>query len=562
MRKLYAAIAIGSAAVLALAGCGGGDNRARHDVDELVSTYGYQWEDTAAKIVNDEGAKELSYKVYAPKDGMADDYNEMKIMQTLEEQTNVSVVWDCVPQSSYDLQLMLEDHEGYDAIYHAGISVNDITYQADFGNLLCISDYLKYMPNLSAILEKRPDIKRQISCADDGKIYSLPRIEEMGLKQNPNLLFLNKKWAEKAIDANAVTGVTKDALKDGLQLNADQMEALLTYFKTHDMTGDGKTDGQYALSFIAQNWQGNQCDLFGMFGINENPDHRIVKNGKVTYTYDDEAYYDALSYIRGWVDKGLIDKYCFEQNEKQFLTNGQQGKYGAFYWWESKTVVANPDDYIVCAPLKGPQSYKGGKYANCQTVCVSNQPEIDVGELIIFADAPNVEVLLTYFDRYYAPETSAQINYGPIGVAFEEEKQNGMLVPKPVPEGKTADEFRLKNSPLGIIYLTAEQWGHTVKMEERAALRLDRLTKYATPYYNSSTSTVTVKPVPNLQFTIEEIEKLDQYTAIDTQMNNLVKFLYTSDLNETAWATFKSNVQKAGVYDVLKIYQAAYDRVK
>ena len=35
------------------------------------------------------------------------------------------------------------------------------------------------------LLEERPDIKNQLLNVEDGKIYSLPRIEEMGLLQSP-----------------------------------------------------------------------------------------------------------------------------------------------------------------------------------------------------------------------------------------------------------------------------------------------------------------------------------------------------------------------------------------
>ena len=64
------------------------------------------------------------------------------------------------------------------------------------------------MPNFSKILEERPDIKNQLINVEDGKIYSLPRIEEMGLLQNPNLLFLNRAWAQKAIEAGVVENIT------------------------------------------------------------------------------------------------------------------------------------------------------------------------------------------------------------------------------------------------------------------------------------------------------------------------------------------------------------------
>ncbi len=584
MKKLIAICSIGCAAVLALAACGGGGgNREQNTVDELVEKYGYQWTDNSKPILNAEGAKKISFSVYSSKNTSADDYNDMKIMETLFEQTNVNVQWENVSESSYTDQktLKLSKPDGLDAIYHAGLTPEEISQYADRGRILPISDYLQYMPNFSKILNDRPDIKRQITNVDDGKIYTLPRVEEMGLKPYPNLLFLNKTWTKKAIEeGNVDLGIAKSEvdskLVDGLSLNADQMAALLTYFKNNDMNGNGNASDERPLSFVSQNWQGNQCDLFGMFGINDNPDHRIIKNGQVTYTYLEEGYKDAVQFIYEWVKNGLIDKVSFEQTQDSFLANGKSGegvtaaadirkgeKYGAFYWWESKTVVTDPDNYICCAPLKGPKNFNGKDYSNCQTVCVANTPEIDAGELVFFTKVPNIEVLLTYFDRYYMPEISAQINYGPIGIAFEEEKENGKLVPKQETGGKTADEIRLKNAPLGICYLTETEWENTVQMEERAQLRLDRLKKYVYPYVTQEKLGYKVEPIPNLQFTIAEQDKMDRYSAaIETQMANLTKFLYNG-VSDSDWTKYIATLNGAGVgiEEVRKVYQAAYDRI-
>nr|MDE7295959.1 hypothetical protein [Clostridia bacterium] len=402
MKKAFAAIAIGCAAVLALAGCGHGDNRENNSVEELVSKYGYQWTDPTKPILNAEGAKNITFNIYSSKNASAKDYNDMDIMQSLYESTNVYVNWENVSETIYGEQktLKLGKHDGIDAIYHAGLSSNEIlTYGTKRSTLLPISDYLEYMPNFKKILEDRPDIKKQITNVD-GKIYALPRVEEMGLKQNPNLLFLNKAWTIAAIKAGAVSGITEAQVVDGLELTSAQMQQILTYFKNNDMNGNGSTTDERPLSFVHNNWQGNQCDLYGMFGLNDNVEHRVIKDGKVTYTVLDDAFKTATQFLHGWVKDGLIDQVSFEQTQDQFLANGKgtgkDEKYGAFYWWESETVVSDPTNYVCCKPLKGPD----GK----QTVSVSNNPEIVTGLAVFFKGTPNVEVLLTYFDRHYSPE--------------------------------------------------------------------------------------------------------------------------------------------------------------
>lgn len=524
-------------------------------VDELVSKYGYQWTDVTKPILNEKGSEEISFNIYSSKNASALDYNDMLVMQNLYESTGVNVMWENVSESIYLEQKNLifgNVNSRLDAIYHAGMTSGEIIKYAKRKVLVPISDYLDYMPNFKKILEERPDIKSQLVNVEDGKIYSLPRIEEMGLLQHPNLLFLNKDWTIKAIRAKAVSGIKESDVKDGLNLTAAQMESLLTYFRDNDMNGNGKTDDERPLNFVYNNWQGNQCDLYGMFGLNDNLEHRVIVDDKVVYTVQDERFKEATNFIADWVTKGLIDKVSFEQSQDNFLANGKGlESYGAFYWWESETVVSNPENYITMNPLIGP---KGD-----QTICVSNNPEIGTGEIIIFKDCPNVEILLTYFDRYYDPEISAQINYGPIGIVYEEERdEKGMLVQKPLPEGVTSDELRLQNAPFGIIYLTDYAWNNVVNMEPRAKLRLDRLEKFANPFVGEN-----VKPFGNLQFNMDELNVLSTYeTGLNDYMRtNLIKWLMKGGVSEEDWNKFQKELtEKVYLNDVKKVYQDAYTR--
>ena len=555
MKKLISIVVL-AALVLSLAACNSGDTQKNSmGVEKLVSDYGFQWTDTSAPILNDKGAQELTFTIYSSKNASALDYNDMKIMQDLYESTNVNVFWENVSESVYSQQKNLifgNKEDRPDAIYHAGMSAGEIIKYAKRNVLVAISDYLEYMPNFAKLLEERPDIYAQLINVEDGKIYSLPRIEEMGLLQNPNLLFLNKSWALEAINAGAVTGVTAADLKDGINLTAAQMEQMLIYFRDHDMNGNGDATDERPLNFVYNNWQGNQCDLYGMFGLNDNLEHRVVVDGQVTYTIQDDRFKEATNFIANWVSERLIDPVSFEQSQDNFLANGKGTEtYGAFYWWESETVVSNPENYILCNPLIGPNGD--------QTVCVSNNPEVGTGEVVIFKDCANVEVLLAYFDRYYDPEISAQINYGPIGIVYEEEMDaNGMLVQKEVPEGMTTDELRLQNAPLGIIYLSDYAWKNVVNMEPRAKLRLERLELAAKPFVPEG-----VNPCPNLQFTLDELNTLSNY---ETNLNdyirtNLINWLMKGGVSDSQWATFQSDLNgKIKLSEIQKVYQDAYDR--
>lgn len=515
---------------------------------------GYQYEDTNAPIVNKKGA--IKFEILAPKNPLADDYNDMLIFKNLYDQTYVDINWINVSESSYQASksLIMADRRNLpDAIYHAGFSEQEIILYSSRKQIIALDEYLKYMPNFSKILEDRPDIKDLLKSAD-GKIYSLPRIEEMGLLPYPNLLFLNKEWVGKLIDTNKINFLTKDELEDGLNLTTEEFRKILELFRDNDMNGNGQKNDEIPLSFVYQNWQGNQSDLYGAFGVPENISHLTVINDKITFTPLMERWREATEYYHDWVAKGLIDMEVFSQSQDAFLAKGKakDQKLGAFYWWESETVVTNPEDYIVLNPLIGP-------YGD-QIIGVANNPEISKGNFVVLSSCVNPEVLLTYIDRFYDPVISAQINYGPIGVVYEEELDSkGMLVQKPIPDGMTADEFRLKNAPLGIMYLGDYHWKNVVNMEPRAVLRLERLEKVAKPFVYPG-----AKPLPLLSYTLEEINILSR---IETNLNDFMyqkqtEWLKDGGLTDSEYQSFKKTLNQIGLQDALKVYQAAYDRMQ
>ena len=87
---------------------------------------------------------------------------------------------------------------------------------------------------------------------------------------------------------------------------------------------------------------------------------------------------------------------------------------------------------------------------------------------------------------------------------------------------------------------------------------MERLEKYARPYVPS-----TVTPVPNLQFTKEELDVLARYqTTIDNYLReNILKWL-RNGLDDATWASRKERAvtNAVGIGEVQKVYQAAYDR--
>ena len=391
------------------------------------------------------------------KEDTVKDYNSMPVFIDLAKDTGTDVKWIYNTSIQYANNADPVGIKGIDAIHHCGFSNLKLYNYGRRNRIVAIDKYLSSMPNFSEILKKRPDIKEALK-SPDGHIYSLPRIEEMGLKAYPNILYLNKAWVNELINNNDLpdgVNLTADQLVDGLDLTRNQFKAILQKFNVRHSNG-------VPLAFIANNWQGNISDLVSSFGLPENRDHKTIiydeaeEKDKVTFTFTDEKWLAATQELSNWFSNKLFRTSVFTDSESDFLAKGQSGKYGAFYWWEKKTVVKNPDDYIIVKPLINDET--GKRY-----VGVSNELEIEKGECVILDACKDKKGLLAYFDKFFEPKYSAQLNYGSISSgAFLPQTVNGKLIPNDDHGNQSADDFRMKNAPYGVVYLTEKVWEERV----------------------------------------------------------------------------------------------------
>lgn len=494
------------------------------------------------------------FTVLAVKEETVKDYNTMPVFKALAKETKRDVYWTYNTSTQYANNTDPAGINGIDAIYHSGFSNLQLYNYGRSGRIVAIDQYLKNMPNFSAILEKRPDIAEALK-SPDGHIYSLPRVEEMGLKAYPNILFLNKAWVEKLIDGGNLPSeadIAKEDLVDGLKLTRNQFKSILQKFNDLDMDGDGSALNEVPLSFVSGNWQGNESDLIASFGVPENTEHKTIINGEITFTIESENWFNAVKELNDWCAKKLIRSTAFTQTQDEFLAKGQDGRYGSFYWWEKETVVSKDlqDDYIMLQPLVDDATGK-------QYVGVSNELEIEKGECVILSSCEDKAGLLSYFDKFFEPVYSAQLNYGSIDSgAFEKPKEGEKLIPNDNHGAQSADDFRMKNAPYGVVYLTKEVWENDVEMESRAKLRLERLEAYVKPHtYEGAAS------IPNLNYTKEELDTLNRY---ENSLGKNITSWFTNKVTGAAptlsdWKSFlKTNA--ASIEQVKKVNQAAYDR--
>ncbi|OIA99654.1 ABC transporter substrate-binding protein [Paenibacillus sp. LC231] len=518
------------AGAFALSGCSGDAKNQSESPDQAAN-----FNKTGLPIVNEP----VSLKMVSPKAALAPEYSEMEIFKRLEAETNVKIEWENIPDTDFaeKKNLLLASGNLPDAFYGAGLSDYELVNYGEDGTILPLEDLIdQYAPNLKALLDRRPDIKSSIT-APDGHIYGLPSWEENNLGTNPFFHVINKKWLDKL----------------GLKMpqTLDEYTEALVAFKTQDPNGNGKPD-EIPLSFMHMQWCMDIAGIFGAFGLPDNMEHRIVRDGKVIFTATQPEYKEALKYFHEkWYKQGLIDPESFTQDAAQYLAKGKTTveTLGSYIWWEVDEVVGpeRSKDYALLSPLKGPNGD--------QLIGRGNGGGPGRGAFVITKENKNPEITMRWIDQQYEPYMAAQIHWGPLDIVFEKD-ENGKLVNLPLPEGTSAGEFRQKVAPGagGPGVITIEDLGKVVDLEPRAQQRVKDLEKYYDPYMEKEN-------YPSIFFEPEELDKINRIEPelikyVNTQRG---KFIVDGGVDEQ-WDSYVKTLEKMGLNELMEIYQNGLDR--
>lgn len=492
---------------------------------------------TGLPIVNEK----VTLSIVAPKSPLAPDFGDMELFKRLEESTNVHVDWENIPDTDFaeKKSLLLASGDLPDAFYAAGFTDYELINYGKDGTIIPLEQLIAdYAPNLSKLLEQRPDIKAAIT-APDGHIYALPTWEENELGTNAFFHAINKGWLDK--------------LGLAMPTTLDEYTNALVAFKAQDPNGNGKAD-EIPLSFMHMGWTMDIGGLFGAFGLPDNLEHRVVRDGKVIFTAIQPEYKEALSYFNEkWYKQGLIDPESFTQEAPQYLAKGKtpDETLGSFIWWEIEEVVGTDraDDYALVAPLTGPTGKK--------TIGRSNGGGPGRGAFVITKEDSSPEITMRWADEQYEPYMAAQVHWGPIDVIYKKDA-SGKLVNLPLPEGKSAGEYRQQVAPglaaPGII--TKEDFQTIVDMEPRAQQRKKDLEKYYEPDMEAEN-------YPNIFFTPEELDTInriepDLIKFVNTQR---AKFLVDGNIDK-GWDKYVKQVKDMGLDELMELYQKGLDRYK
>lgn len=465
------------------------------------------------------------------------DYDQMPVVQDYEKRTNVHINWNPIPEEGFDEKknLLFASNDLPDAFIGGGLTPYDEMTYGGQGMLIALDDLIEqYAPNVQAMFDQRPLIKKSIT-TPDGHIYSLPAVEEKYHQYVMDKMYINKTWLDKLGLPEPTT--------------TDEFYETLLAFMTKDPNGNGQAD-EIPLSLYKDDFK----SLFGSFGVLDNDKnaahHVILTDDKVGYTPITEQYREGLKYLRKLYADGLIDMESFTQDYAQLDAKGklEDQVLGSFIRIADFVVVGNENtqDYVTLPPLKGPdgtQMWNKDIYSQMRK-----------GHFSITAVNKYPEATMRWVDYLFEFQGCMEFTDGPENVRWRW-RDDGMYELMETPEGLNDAQWRAQLCLAG-----ASPFFYSYEDEAKNLISIPI-------FANLFTSTAMYEPFfpkqvyPQVYFTDAQQNRLNILTeGLDNYAEQMkAKFITgTSDI-DAEWDNYVNAYMKMDLQEFLDIYQAAYD---
>lgn len=523
--------------VVSMAACGDAENS---------STAGSTGSSSAAESgvasSNETGNTEAtSFKVVTVRwtDAWPTDFLKTGVMAELEEKHNISIDWDIYYNSDWAEQksLLLASGSLPDAFW-GSICLNDVDVAQNESYFVELTDLIAgNMPNLSGIMAEDSEMGAMMTNRE-GNIYSLAK--KLPLRPEVNdAMYINKTWLDNL----------------GLEVptTIEELETVLEAFVTQDPNGNGEND-EYGYS-DQMSLEGDLRHIMAPFGtmvtrINKYGDYMGLKDGKPVFMPIEDNYKEAVKWVSGLYEKGVLDPEAFTQDDSM-KTAKLQDPNGSlsglvFGWTADAQVGVNAGDYVQVPAIAGPD---GGRYVEHNPQYLDNSRN----ELLITTACEDPAKLLQWADDFYTDEVSLQTYYGSVAdgkIAVEDGKYE-VLVPD---DGSSLDtsawsySFRdfgpkyMSKAFEELVVLPADQ-GDGVKLAEDA-INKDYI----------------VETFPVLSYTNDQLMEIPTLT---TDIYEYVKAQYAHWVVdggiEEEWDAYLAQLEAMGLSRLLEIQNEAYD---
>jgi len=465
-------------------------------------------------------------------------WENMIFFKEMEQRTNIKFTFDTPPAEGFQEKknLAFASGEVPDIFLGALLTPGEEVKYGSQGVLIPLEELIeKHAPNIKAMLEEMPDVKKSIT-APDGHIYSLPTINKASIAVTPTM-WVNGEW---------MTNLNITSLPQ----TTEELYTLLKQFKDHDANNNGKPDEiPLGSSSKAADFRFGIMPAFGILSREAVVDDA----GKISFGALSDNYKAYLQFMnRLWTDK-LMDPDTFTKGFTEMVAKGKADQLGMFPG-AAPILVFKGDKtednlkHPVLPPLTSPQNSK-------KMVPIGSG--IARGAFAITSKNPDPVRSIQWADYLYSLEGSIFIHYGPEGNLWEyADKEKG--VRRYIQhDGMNSEEYRGSLTPdVGTptskwVRSEVEQGWDDVGHQYRFKETEEKLFPYGK------------EPFPQVYFTFEEQNRLDTITTdLITYLDSMeAKFIIGKESFDN-WSKYTDTIKSMNIEKYISIYQDAYDRWK
>lgn len=504
--------------------------------------------DSNVENVNAEGFpivdEPITMTMLAPGTGMAE-WEDMPTLKVYSEMTNINWEYTTPPLSDFSTRFNLTFASGDlpDVVYGAGTNVLTPAMEVDYGSqglLRPLNDLIdKYAPNLSALMDERPEIRQSITTTD-GNIYSLPNIgvgDTSSWVRGP--VWINGTWME-------TLGIEDEPT------TTEEFFEMLVAFRDKDPNGNGQKDEIPYTDVEMESTRPWILPTFGIktWGIEE-------WDGEVRYSPVTDEYRAYLEFMNRLYEEGLLDEEVFSQADEAKKAKGENDRLGVFPDWFSLFTTGQPEEESIINPMLHPL-----KSEVHDEFMFPLNPGIQRGVFAITSAATDEEAAaaMRWVDYFYTPEGSYFLNKGPAGYLWDWVDEEGGER-KYIVEGDNAEEYRGTITP---------DYGITPPALSGAKVENDLDGGKRTPFqqfiYEETQEKIIpygVVPYPLVYLTPEEQQTV---SAIEVDLQTFVRnseaqFITGQlELSDEEWNKYVQTIEGMGLENYVQVYQDAYDR--
>lgn len=493
---------------------------------------------------------------------------ELAMCQKWYEDTGVEFEWQPIPGEGAQekINLMLASGDDLpDAFWNFGDgkSGNIVVQYADQDIFLPTEGLInEYMPNLKKILDEHPTYRMEIT-APNGHTYGFPYIEEMyGLVLTGGPMLINKTWLDE-LGLEVPTTVDEwvkclEAFRDGGDLNGNGVSdeiPMASWFGATD------TFGSYNMFYRFTGCFG-QADSY--CGGNAYADHLRLIDDKVVFTAKDEAFRKTAEFFNQLYADGLIWDGSFEADEsasfKSSLIKEDVARIGCFCTWTDQEITNLDvhDEYVAIPRLTGEAGKSGflNNYSQLQ----------DSSNTAITTTCRFPHVIARFVDYIDGdPSISVQSNWGAVGYNYKEDENGIIRTPldesgryiAQQPEYTNFGEARVNSTPCRGSMIVLDEYYETVCGYAYDAVQL--LENQKTNGKEEVMAEYTA--IPRVMMTTDELTRLAQIQpTVSDIVDRYINTWITTGVTDDNWNMYLSELDAAGVQDVVDIYQTAVDR--